>query len=225
MPHGPFAKRRRSPAAYAVGWLHSPEGTKVNSPRRKPWVTAHHRTKPRRGGRDLSPLRGWVYSTTRHPGLTPGAIHFRPFGAIFFRGLARARRCGSGPRETTVGFPTKPRAAFGLVLRVCHCPVGGAAIQRQTGDAAQEQWHPSVGQRGRALPARMRSPGVRQTGVRCRSTAALCDPVRLGTEPLTGFHRFRRGPILRMLSPGRGLRASARLDGTELTGPTTTTKY
>ena len=60
MPHGPFAKRRRSPAAYAVAWLPSPVGTKVNSPRRKPWVTAHHRTKPRRGGRDLAPLRGYL---------------------------------------------------------------------------------------------------------------------------------------------------------------------
>ncbi len=95
MPHGPFAKRRGSPAAYAVAWLHSPEGTKVNSPRRKPWVTAHHRTKPRRGGRDLSPLRGWAYSATRH---------CRPFGAVSFRRQPRARRGGPGPGKQPLVF-------------------------------------------------------------------------------------------------------------------------
>ena len=118
MPHGPFAKRRRSPAACAVVRVCSPEGTKVNSPRRKPWVTAQHRTKPRRGGRDLSPLRGWAYSATRHPGLTPGAINFRPFGAISFRWLPRARRRGPGLRKTTVGFPTKPSALSQLRIWV-----------------------------------------------------------------------------------------------------------
>ena len=52
MPHGPFAKRRRSPAAYGMVWLHSPEGTEVNSRRRQPTVFDAYTSQAPLGGPD-----------------------------------------------------------------------------------------------------------------------------------------------------------------------------